>query len=1051
MSNLSKEELQEALKDAQLKLKRAVTEIKTKDILIAQLQQNSGRKGKPKPSNGLEYDTAIIGWGKKFAVLHEPWITVAVFGPYLEDGPPELETMPEIEQLMFVIADHKENFTETGSVSKILYQKYYRQYKLRFMKYAQTPGIQKIIQFWSSIVFHSVDTSNVVNDQTADHINDGDEADFALAMERMAITVDSDEEDENLDFEMDGPLWDPSLDLDGPAQQEPPASPAVLMLFKAEAQAKLEAEARAKGREGVAVVWAWAQTQVYYSGADAVAADSRELARGRWWLTTSSKHNRSPASVLPNQPDAGYGQQQQPAYGGQPAVDGVVNQFSTMGIADQKQFQLNSINHAHLTPGADRLTLNAVFRQRPPKVKILLTLIITPYRTLNEGDEPILLITHVIACSSMAGTAGGAACVTCPKMFDWYQARNQLGDCWAFAELKVEFVAPTEYMVRAPQLPVYVFLIDVTPWSRAEWLPRNARAARTAFPTSPPALSDAAARPVRATLPLPVCLPRHCHAAPSPTTVSASPPLRPAPSAPPRPSLPCRCLDSARTSHPVPTPPMYPLAMRDLSCPVPPHAGRLPMPLLRACASHPVAMLLLLTLPVSPYFPYPAGLSARVHRWRRRPLDTWNVRKGSEGLPGVTTLRNRMITPPLTTSPGTPQIHEIQKNIDAVFTGITDILASKKVVHQIVMFDKIATEKRIRWDPRTNQFLGICRQHAQNVGLFFNGESDLDEIFDALEVKVNSKGEAYSLVHNATEATIGAVGIMNEDPRLYSVRPILISGDYALDGKKELTCLRTVSLETDGETRRGDAFVALTMKHTLPSTSNIYPLLKDLNDFGTAFCASAESESLGSISRPAIIRTHFQSVGHTVDHIRSVSNPEDKQDVRLAFDMLRDIWSLPSLPPGTSPGVSAGREALRTLGKLLYHFVSPYICVDFSLSEQLEHLSAAAHLALALFRKHGKHFMASLLYTDIMIIIKNAFFCVAKAKVDDPFGKFWLILLGTDRLEELFGLLRTMIGTDANCDILKFSIDSEGLLKSQPFWLNIHTGIALLGDFAFLR
>jgi hypothetical protein len=94
--------------------------------------------------------------------------------------------------------------------------------------------------------------------------------------------------------------------------------------------------------------------------------------------------------------------------------------------------------------------------------------------------------------------------------------------------------------------------------------------------------------------------------------------------------------------------------------------------------------------------------------------------------------------------------------------------------------------------------------------------------------------------------------------------------------------------------------------------------------------------------------------------------------------------------------------------------------VDFSLSEQLEHLSAAAHLALALFRKDGKHFMALLLYTDTMIIIKNVYFCVTKAKVDDPLGKFWIYnLLGTDRLEELFGLLRTMIGDDANCDMLQ--------------------------------
>lgn len=52
-----------------------------------------------------------------------------------------------------------------------------------------------------------------------------------------------------------------------------------------------------------------------------------------------------------------------------------------------------------------------------------------------------------------------------PQLFDWDQVRNQPGDRWARAELNhsvVEFVAPTEYMVRPPQPSVYVFLIDVS-------------------------------------------------------------------------------------------------------------------------------------------------------------------------------------------------------------------------------------------------------------------------------------------------------------------------------------------------------------------------------------------------------------------------------------------------------------------------------------------------------------------------------------------------------------------------------------------------------------
>lgn len=91
-----------------------------------------------------------------------------------------------------------------------------------------------------------------------------------------------------------------------------------------------------------------------------------------------------------------------------------------------------------------------------------------------------------------------------------------------------------------------------------------------------------------------------------------------------------------------------------------------------------------------------------------------------------------------------------------------------------------------------------------------------------------------------------------------------------------------------------------------------------------------------------------------------------------------------------------------------------------SLSEQLTHFSAAAHMLLAMLQDNaGTMLMPTQLYIDIMIMIKSVYFCVAKTKADDPMGNFWVILLGTDCLEELFGILRTMIGNDTNLDTLQ--------------------------------
>ncbi|KAF9455979.1 hypothetical protein BDZ94DRAFT_1302808 [Collybia nuda] len=427
------------------------------------------------------------------------------------------------------------------------------------------------------------------------------------------------------------------------------------------------------------------------------------------------------------------------------------------------------------------------------------------------------------------------------------------------------------------------------------------------------------------------------------------------------------------------------------------------------------------------------------------------------GLPGVTTLRNRSTMPPIIPSPSSPTTNKIGKNIDACF---------------VLMFNEIAIEKCLRWDPSTNIFLGVCREHSKGVSLEFNSEGDLEELFDSLD---NNK------VHYAGEATIAALGILSQHSRLYAARPILISGDCkkedgeehaevirtvleAVENKKETTKLRVVSIASDGETRRGAAFVILTFKHDLPPTSNMFLLLSSLQlmnlqvgeddltcdkDWKHVFkrIQNLLIRTRGVVIQgfrvtPSIIKTHLQSAGLSSAHIHSLFNPDDKQNVKMAFDLLKDIWSLPPATEAESkrPGFSRGREALRILGKLLHHIVFPYLCVDLSLSEQLEHLSAAPHLLLVLYCKGGKEFFPTLLFTDIMIMIKNVFFCVAKAKVDDPEGYFWIILLGTDRLEELFGILHTMIGNDANLDIYQLvgrltgTTEVSNILAKYPQW-----------------
>ncbi len=126
-------------------------------------------------------------------------------------------------------------------------------------------------------------------------------------------------------------------------------------------------------------------------------------------------------------------------------------------------------------------------------------------------------------------------------------------------------------------------------------------------------------------------------------------------------------------------------------------------------------------------------------------------------------------------------------------------------------------------------------------------------------------------------------------------------------------------------------------------------------------------------------------------------NVTDKQDVMTMFNLMQLIWSLPLLATN-NPIHYKTHITLNQHSKLLCYLILPYININMNLHEQLKSLSAVAHLAYILFTNHNAclAFLPSPLYCEIQIMVKNAFFCVAKTKCDNPGGKFFLILLGTD-------------------------------------------------------
>ncbi|KAK0263926.1 Protein transport protein sec24 [Friedmanniomyces endolithicus] len=141
--------------------------------------------------------------------------------------------------------------------------------------------------------------------------------------------------------------------------------------------------------------------------------------------------------------------------------------------------------HANCPPKYVRSTLNAMPTTASllKKSKLPFALVIQPYATLHdaEDDVPVQYDQVIARCrrcrtyinpfASFLDHSHRWRCNMCnltndvPQSFDWDSVKQQSVDRWQRPELNYsvsEFVAPQEYMVRAPQPLIYLFLFDVS-------------------------------------------------------------------------------------------------------------------------------------------------------------------------------------------------------------------------------------------------------------------------------------------------------------------------------------------------------------------------------------------------------------------------------------------------------------------------------------------------------------------------------------------------------------------------------------------------------------
>ncbi|KAJ6599409.1 hypothetical protein B0H10DRAFT_2167554 [Mycena sp. CBHHK59/15] len=387
------------------------------------------------------------------------------------------------------------------------------------------------------------------------------------------------------------------------------------------------------------------------------------------------------------------------------------------------------------------------------------------------------------------------------------------------------------------------------------------------------------------------------------------------------------------------------------------------------------------------------------------------------GLPSISTAKRHIATKPLIVSPGVPTIHEMHHNLDSAFpTSYPAPSDGSRGPGFQIMADEIKVEGRMRWDACSNMVLGLCREHSRDFYLEFHGIEQAEALHAGL---------ADNTVHLASEATVIVVSSFSDIPVRSIAHPFVVAPTCkreAADEQKNLLCAaldaviakadriggRPYCISSDGDGRRRQATVLLTFIRELDRDGELFKKLGDLPLFDY-HCGIGDL--LGNIDLKHLCKrfrnTLIRLLACMIDasHIDQLLNPNDRQDVKLMHDLLSAIAVLPEAQDTDSSTFKNTRRILRLLGALYRHILEAYTNIRLSLHEQL-----------------------------------NIFFCVAKTQIDDPNEKFWIIQSGSDPLEEEFGKVRTITGTDSNTDMaqlgdrLTAAVECDNILAEHPEW-----------------
>ncbi|KAG8735376.1 hypothetical protein FRC10_010673 [Ceratobasidium sp. 414] len=368
-----------------------------------------------------------------------------------------------------------------------------------------------------------------------------------------------------------------------------------------------------------------------------------------------------------------------------------------------------------------------------------------------------------------------------------------------------------------------------------------------------------------------------------------------------------------------------------------------------------------------------------------------------------------------------------------------------------ILIDEIALEERLRYSVAEDAVLGICREHAGVFNTWNMTGRPISHLYDLKQLLDSGK------CHRAKEATTVAIAPFSEFN--YTPMIVLVSGTCKTETVEQQRSLISLvihtwnesphgrsalgslwSIATDGDARRRQAIHRICMSQALSPTSPLYAELQHL-DLLNLMCGDGEVTHDGDFKHEekrlaaalrsgngvfvngmhlssAVIKQYLRYLPDmTTGRLDSLFYNTDRQNVPRAHALLKAIYDAAQLPDIRS---QTANQPFVLLAEFLHAFYAPHTTPSMSLSQQVASIAECAFLLFAIFRVDWTRFISTQLYYDIQASIKNAVFCIAKTKLLDPTQCFYLLQLGDDRLENQFGIYRTMT-SDCNPDILQLA------------------------------